>query len=143
MSQAAEEFLHDLGAPEAVRPANAVTHAHPLAVPELDPPRPAPAERAPLSPAADAVPALPEALHHLKVALAVRVGAAELTIGELLTAKEQHVIKLDRRVDHPVELLLGGRVVARGLLVAVDECFGVRVTEIGATVELPPRSRLG
>jgi flagellar motor switch protein FliN/FliY len=37
---------------------------------------------------------------------------------------------LDRQVDDPVELLLDGKVIARGEAVIVDGNYGLRVTEI-------------
>jgi flagellar motor switch protein FliN/FliY len=69
-------------------------------------------------------------LHGIKVQLQVRVGSATLTIGELLAARENQVLTLDRAVDQPVDLLLEGRTVARGQLVAVDDAFAVRITEL-------------
>jgi flagellar motor switch protein FliN len=69
-------------------------------------------------------------LHHVKARIQVRVGEATLSVGELLAAKEGRVIVLDRLVDQPVDLVLEGRVIARGQLVAVDESFAVRITEL-------------
>jgi flagellar motor switch protein FliN/FliY len=69
-------------------------------------------------------------LHAVKTRLQVAVGQAEISIGELLAAKEHQVLILDRAVDDPVDLLLEGKVVARGQLVAVNGRFGVRITEL-------------
>ncbi len=69
-------------------------------------------------------------LHAVRARLQVCVGSAELSVGELLAAREHQVLVLDRAVDQPVDLLLEGKVVARGQLVAVDGCFAVRITEL-------------
>ena len=69
-------------------------------------------------------------LRHVKTRLTVCVGSAELTVGELLSAREEQVLRLDQLVEQPVDLLLAGQVVARGMLVAVGEHFGVRLTEL-------------
>lgn len=69
-------------------------------------------------------------LHHVKATLTVCVGTAEVRVGELLNAQEHQVIRLDRLVDGPVDILLEGAVIARGTLVAVGEHFGVRITEL-------------
>lgn len=69
-------------------------------------------------------------LQGVKVRLTVVVGAVEATLDELLSLKEFSVLTLERPVDHPVDVLLNGNIVARGQLVAVDDHFGVRVTEI-------------
>lgn len=74
-----------------------------------------------------------DAIEHVKIRLAVQVGEATITIGELNTMKEEHVIKLESLADAPVDILLEGRVVARGQLVAVDDNFGVRITELPRT----------
>lgn len=78
----------------------------------------------------------PNPLHQVKTTLTVRLGEIELTIGELLGAKENQVLRLNRTIDQPVDILLEGQVVARGTLVAVDDCFGVSITEL----PLPLRS---
>jgi flagellar motor switch protein FliN/FliY len=70
-------------------------------------------------------------LHAVKVRLDVRVGEAVLSIGELLTARENQVLVLDRTIEQPVDLVLEGKVVGRGQLVAVDDGnFAVRITEV-------------
>lgn len=69
-------------------------------------------------------------LHLIKAKLEVRVGEISLSVGELMAAKAHEVFPLDRRLDEPVDLLLEGRVVARGELVALDDLFAVRITEL-------------
>jgi flagellar motor switch protein FliN/FliY len=72
-------------------------------------------------------------IHAVKVRLAASLGSATLTVGELSSLKEGAVLKLDRCVDEPVDILLEGQVIARGRLVAVDDSFGVSITEISPT----------
>lgn len=66
----------------------------------------------------------------LKVTLTVLVGGAEITVGELFSLKEASVVKLNVSLADPVEILLDGNVIARGELVAVDDNFGVKISEI-------------
>lgn len=66
----------------------------------------------------------------VKVALTVRVGGAVVSVDELMNMKDAHVLRLDAALDAPVDVLLEGNVVARGQLVAVDDNFGVRITEL-------------
>jgi flagellar motor switch protein FliN/FliY len=75
-------------------------------------------------------------LHGVRVSLNVCVGATTLSVGELLQARERSVLVLDRLVEQPVDLLLDGKVVARGELVAVDGSFGVRLTELPAPLRI-------
>lgn len=74
-------------------------------------------------------------LHSVRARLHVCVGEVEMTIGELLAAKEHQVLVLDRTVDQAVDLLLEGKVVARGQLVAVEGSFAVRITELPAPLK--------
>jgi len=75
-------------------------------------------------------------LHAVRVMLQVRVGQSAMTVGELLGARENEVLVLDRAVEQPVDLLLEGNVVARGQLVAVDGTFAVRITELPLALKL-------
>jgi len=84
-----------------------------------------PASAAPLSMAATGNP-----LHQIKARLQVCIGEATITVGELMQAREHQVLKLDRRLSEPVEVMLEGKIVARGELVAVDDQFAVRITEL-------------
>jgi flagellar motor switch protein FliN len=59
-----------------------------------------------------------------------RLGESTITVGELLRAKEHQVIRLDRTLSEPVDVMLEGKVVARGELVAIDDQFAVRITEL-------------
>ncbi len=81
---------------------------------------------------ASAVPVLDSLnpLHSVRARLQVCVGEVELSVGELLAAKEHQVLVLNRTIEQPVDMLLEGKVVARGHLVAVDGCFAVRITEL-------------
>ena len=60
----------------------------------------------------------------------LRFGQRQLTLREVLDLTCGSVVELDRRVDEPVELLLDGRVIARGEAAIVDGNYGLRVTEI-------------
>ncbi|MCH8618747.1 FliM/FliN family flagellar motor switch protein [Undibacterium sp. TS12] len=66
----------------------------------------------------------------VKVKLSIRVGETEVSIGDLMNMRENHILKLNTAVDTPVDVLLEGNVVARGILVAVDDNFGVQISEL-------------
>jgi flagellar motor switch protein FliN/FliY len=81
------------------------------------------------APAADAA-RLINPLHQVKAKVTVCVGMAELSVGELLGAKERQVLRLDRKVNQAVDVMIEGQIVARGTLVAVDDHFGVLISEL-------------
>jgi flagellar motor switch protein FliN/FliY len=66
----------------------------------------------------------------LPVELAVEIGRTRMTIRETLAIAPGTLIQLDRLAGEPVDLLVNGHRIARGEVVAIDEEFGFRVTEI-------------
>lgn len=64
------------------------------------------------------------------VRVTVRLGQAFKTIGEILNLSPGSVIELDKMAGDPVDILVNGKLIARGEVVVIDENFGVRVTEI-------------
>jgi flagellar motor switch protein FliN/FliY len=71
--------------------------------------------------------------------MSLRFGQRQLPLRDVLELAAGSVIELDRQVDDPVELLLDGKVIARGEAVIVDGNYGLRVTE----VPQPIASQLG
>jgi flagellar motor switch protein FliN/FliY len=67
--------------------------------------------------------------------VSLRFGQRQLPLREVLELSSGSVVELDRLVDEPVELLLDGKLVARGEAVIVDGNYGLRVTEIPQAVE--------
>ncbi|HVN68771.1 MAG TPA: flagellar motor switch protein FliN [Candidatus Binatia bacterium] len=69
-------------------------------------------------------------LLHVPLHLTVELGSCEMTISDVLKIGAGSILELDRAADHPVELLVNGRPVARGEIIAVEESFGLHVTEL-------------
>ena len=62
-----------------------------------------------------------------------------MTIGEALALGLGSVVTVGRLAGDPVDLLVNGRVIARGEVVAIEEELGLRITEIAApVVDAPP-----
>jgi len=62
----------------------------------------------------------------------LRFGQRKLSLREVLVLRCSSVIELDRRVEEPVELLLDGRVIARGEAAIVDGNYGLRITQVAS-----------
>src|SRR3954468_7223876 len=69
-------------------------------------------------------------LRDVPVELAVEIGRTRMTIGETLELRPGSVVSLDRLAGEPVDLLVNGKRIARGEVVAVDEEFGLRLTDV-------------
>ncbi len=76
-----------------------------------------------------------ELLDSIAVDVSVVVGQAHTTIGHLMSLKASDILKIDRSVDQPIDIIVNGIVVARGQLVVIDDKFGVRVTEVAAAIQ--------
>lgn len=59
-----------------------------------------------------------------------RLGHVEMPIGEIMNLGPGSIIEVGHLVDEPVDLLVNGKLIARGDVVVVDEKFGLRITEI-------------
>jgi flagellar motor switch protein FliN len=82
--------------------------------------------------AAPAAPAAASLDPFLDVAmeLTLHFGECRMRLEEVLELSAGAVVEMNRRVQEPVELRLEGRLLARGEVVVVDGCYGVRITEV-------------
>ncbi len=71
-----------------------------------------------------------ESLLDVPVELRVRLGETEMPIEELASLGAGSVVALDRSPGDPVDVLVNGRLFARGEVEVADDRFTVRVTEI-------------
>jgi flagellar motor switch protein FliN/FliY len=64
------------------------------------------------------------------VELVVEIGRTRMSIRETLSIGRGSIITLEKLAGEPADLLVNGRLIARGEVVAVDEEFGFRVTDV-------------
>jgi flagellar motor switch protein FliN/FliY len=69
-------------------------------------------------------------LGDVQLEVTVQLGAVKLTVRELLALREGSVLELDRAAGAAVDVMVNGRLIARGDVVVIDEELGVRITEI-------------
>ena len=74
-----------------------------------------------------------DAILRIPVTMQVVLGSATIPVANLMKLGRGAVVPLDHRVGEPVDVVVNGRVVARGEVVVVEEDnsrFGVSLTEI-------------
>ena len=74
-----------------------------------------------------------DAILRIPVTVQVVLGSAKMPVSHLMKLGRGAVVALDQRVGEPVNVVVNGRIVARGEVVVVDEDnsrFGVSLTEI-------------
>lgn len=69
-------------------------------------------------------------IKHVMVELVVQAGTASLSVDALFALKGGDVVLLQQQVNEPMTLCLDGKPVARGRLVAVDDHFGIQISDI-------------
>jgi flagellar motor switch protein FliN len=73
-----------------------------------------------------------ELLMDVELVMTMRFGTRQLLLREVLELSPGSVVELDRRVQEPVDLLLDGKLIARGEVVVIDGSYGLRVTDVSA-----------
>ncbi|MCS7204596.1 MAG: flagellar motor switch protein FliN [Leptospiraceae bacterium] len=76
-----------------------------------------------------------ELLLDVQMTVTVELGRTKKYIKEILEMGEGTVIELDKQAGEHVDVLVNGKLIARGEVVIIDENFGVRIAEIISTKE--------
>lgn len=64
------------------------------------------------------------------VRITVQIGRTRMSLGELVALGPGSLVPLDREAHEPADILVNGRVVARGEVVTIDHSYGVRITSL-------------
>lgn len=69
--------------------------------------------------------------------ISVELGRVKMLVKDVVELGTGSIVEIDKAEGEPVDVLVNGRLVARGEVVVIDDNFGVRITEI-----LTPQERL-
>ncbi len=69
-------------------------------------------------------------LKDINLDLIVELGRVQMSLCDVLKLAKGSAIELDRQSNQSVDLYVHNQLIAKGEIVAVDDCFGLRVTEI-------------
>jgi len=103
-------------------------------------------EKVRISELADSIKAGDDGLNKLKVQnldfildiplkVTVELGRTQVVIKDLLQLGQGSVLELDKLAGEPLEILVNGKLVAKGEVVVVNEKFGIRLTDIISPIE--------
>ncbi|MCS6950078.1 MAG: flagellar motor switch protein FliN [Armatimonadota bacterium] len=76
------------------------------------------------------LPAGIELILDVPLELTVELGRKRMVIKEILELTIGSIVELDRVAGEPVDVLVNGRIMARGEVVVIEDNFGIRITEI-------------
>jgi len=74
-------------------------------------------------------------LMDMEIPIQVRFGKTAMVLRDVLAIEEGSVVEFHRPAEEPVEILVNGRVVAWGTLIALECNYGVRIAEVAAPQE--------
>jgi flagellar motor switch protein FliN/FliY len=67
-------------------------------------------------------------LGDIPVQVSVELGRTQMSLREVLDLREGSIIELDRLAGEPLDVKVGGQLIAQGEVVAVDDYYGLRIT---------------
>jgi flagellar motor switch protein FliN len=76
-----------------------------------------------------------EVLMDVPLNVVVELGRTEMQIKDVLELAPGSIVELNRMAGEPINVLVNGRLVARGEVVVVDESFGIKITSIISPME--------
>ncbi|MCZ6596006.1 MAG: flagellar motor switch protein FliN [Planctomycetota bacterium] len=69
-------------------------------------------------------------LMDVPVRVTVELGQTRISLGELVKIGPGSLVRLDREAHEPADILVNGKIVARGEIVTINDSYGVRVTSV-------------
>lgn len=88
-------------------------------------------------PAARPAPRNIDLLMDVSLPIAIELGRTRMSISDILAMGPGSVVELNKLAGEPVDVLVNGKIVAKGEVVVIDENFGVRITQL-----MTPEERL-
>jgi len=76
-------------------------------------------------------------LMDIPLEISVELGRVKMVVKDVVELGSGSIVEIDKAAGEPVDVMVNGRLVARGEVVVIEDNFGVRITEI-----LSPRDRL-
>lgn len=67
--------------------------------------------------------------------VSVELGRSSVVVKDLMQLGQGSVLELDKLAGEPLEVLVNGKLIARGEVVVVNERYGIRLTDIISPLE--------
>jgi flagellar motor switch protein FliN/FliY len=67
---------------------------------------------------------------NIPVTVTVELGRSQISLKEVFELTEGSIVELERLVGEPLDLVVNGQVIAQGEVVAVDNNYGLRITNV-------------
>ena len=67
---------------------------------------------------------------NIPVTVSVELGRSQISLKEVLDLSEGSIVELQRLVGEPLDLVVNGQIIAQGEVVAIDNNYGLRITNV-------------
>jgi flagellar motor switch protein FliN len=71
-----------------------------------------------------------ELLLDVPLEISVELGRVKMLVKDVIELGTGSIVEIDKAAGEPVDVMVNGKLVARGEVVVIEDNFGVRVTEI-------------
>lgn len=72
-------------------------------------------------------------LRDVDVRLTVELGRTEMKLKDVLSLAEESVVMLDRLTDELLDVMVNGKLIARGEVISQGDRFGLRIVELAGS----------
>lgn len=76
-------------------------------------------------------------LKDVDVRLSVELGRTDMKLKDVLALGEESVVMLDRLTDELLDVMVNGKIIAKGEIVAQNGRFGLRIVEMAGAESAP------
>jgi len=81
-------------------------------------------------------------LKDVDVRLSVELGRTDMKLKDVLSLGEESIVMLDRLTDELLDVMVNGKVIAKGEIVAQGGRFGLRIVEMAGSEDAPEEPTL-
>jgi flagellar motor switch protein FliN/FliY len=67
----------------------------------------------------------------------IEIGRVKKLVKEIVALRQGSIVELEKQAGEPVDIMVNGKLIARGDVVVIDDNFGVRITEIVGSLAKP------
>ena len=69
-------------------------------------------------------------LGDIPIEVNVELGRTHMSLKDVIDLKEGSIVELNRLAGEPLDLKVSGQLVAQGEVIAVDDYYGIRITNV-------------
>ncbi len=73
--------------------------------------------------------------YDVNMVLAVEIGRTQMKLRDVLNMNKGAVVELNKLAGDPLDILANGKLIAHGEIIAVNNKYGIRITQVVSKIE--------